>query len=178
MAARLVGADDSVHPLPALYPVLRARFAGVIERNARNVLTDPYANALQADYHIWERKWEVDSLAWTVVLALVYWRSTRDRTVFTPDLHRALATIVATYACEATPSHLQPLRLLGSRLYRNAYNSESGMIWGAFRPSDDAVEYRFNIPQNAMAVVALRDIAELAADGYADRELRGAGPPR
>ena len=45
------------------------------------------------------------------------------------------------------------------------------MIWGAFRPSDDAVEYRFNIPQNAIAVVALRNIVQLAVDGYRDRAL-------
>ena len=45
------------------------------------------------------------------------------------------------------------------------------MIWGAFRPSDDAVEYRFNIPQNAIAVVAMRNIVQLAIDGYRDRAL-------
>ena len=97
--------DSSAQTIPYIrfqhaYPVLRARFAGVIERDARNILTDPYANALQADYTVWERKWEVDSLAWPVILASVYWRSTRDATVFTPDLHRALRSIVDTYVCE------------------------------------------------------------------------------
>ena len=53
-------------------------------------MTDPYANAFQADYHVWERKWEVDSLAWPVVLTWVYWRDTHDRTFFTQDLHVAL----------------------------------------------------------------------------------------
>ena len=88
--------DSSAQTIPYIrfqhaYPVLRARFAGVIERNARNILTDPYANALQADYHVWERKWEVDSLAWTVILASVYWRSTHDRDV----LHQGLAPLAA-----------------------------------------------------------------------------------
>ncbi|HEX3370344.1 MAG TPA: glycoside hydrolase family 125 protein, partial [Candidatus Cybelea sp.] len=73
--------DSSAQTIPYIrfqrpYPVLRARFDGVIQRNARNVLTDAYANALDADYHVFERKWEVDSLAWPVVLAYVYWRST------------------------------------------------------------------------------------------------------
>jgi meiotically up-regulated gene 157 (Mug157) protein len=168
--------DSSAQTIPyiryqTVYPVLRARFAGVIERNARNVLTDPYANALDADYHIWERKWEVDSPAWFAVLASVYWRSTRDRTVFTPDLHRALQTIVSTYGCEehhrACSRYRYPYRVYTD----DAYDDNTGLIWGAFRPSDDPVQYRFNIPQNAMAVVALRDIRQLALDGYGDATL-------
>ena len=64
--------DSSAQTIPYVrfqteFPILRGRFAGVIERNARNIATDAYANAFQADYHVWERKWEIDSLAWPVV---------------------------------------------------------------------------------------------------------------
>jgi meiotically up-regulated gene 157 (Mug157) protein len=168
--------DSSAQTIPYIrfqnsYPILRARFAGVIERNARNILTDPYANALDADYHIWERKWEIDSLAWPVVLASVYWRSTTDRTVFTPDLHRALQLIVSTYRCEQHHSRCSRYRYPGWTYSNDRYNEATGLIWGAFRPSDDAVEYRFNIPQNAIAVVALRDVEELALEGYQDSTL-------
>jgi meiotically up-regulated gene 157 (Mug157) protein len=168
--------DSSAQTIPyiryqAAYPVLRARFAGVIERDARNVLTDPYANALDADYHVWERKWEVDSPAWPVILTWIYWHLTADRTVFTPDLHRALQTIVATYRCEERHRTCSRYRY-PYRVYTNdAYSAGTGLIWGAFRPSDDPVQYRFNIPQNAMAVVALRDVARLALDGYGDASL-------
>jgi uncharacterized protein len=168
--------DSSAQTIPYIrfqsaYPVLRARFAGVIERNARNIIADPYANAVQSNYATWERKWEVDSLAWPVILASVYWRSTRDVMVFSTDLHRALATIVQTYGCEERHRACSRYRY-PYRVYTNdAYNAGTGMIWGAFRPSDDPVEYRFNIPQNAIAVVALRDIEQLAIDGYDDRAL-------
>src|SRR5262249_48437763 len=37
--------------------------------------------------------------------------------------------------------------------------------------SDDAVRYAFNIPANALAVVALRDIEQLALEGYGDAAL-------
>jgi uncharacterized protein len=170
--------DSSAQTIPYIrfqeaYPVLRARFAGVIERNARNIITDPYANALQADYTVWERKWEIDSLAWPVILASVYWRLTQDQTVFTPDLHRALSTIVATYECEERHESCSRYQYPAFVYTRDEYNPNTGLIWGAFRPSDDAVEYRFNIPQNAIAVVALRDIEQLATVGYGDRGLAG-----
>lgn len=168
--------DSAAQTIPYVYfqrayPVLRARFAGVIQRNARNILTDVYANAFQATYHVWERKWEIDSLAWPVVLAWVYWRVTRDRTMFTPDLHVALRQIVFTYTCEE--HHRQCNRY--AYPYRvptiDEYNDDTGMIWSAFRPSDDPVEYRFNVPQNAFAVVALRDVERMAMEGYGDGEL-------
>jgi len=168
--------DSSAQTIPYIrfqiaYPVLRARFAGVIERNARNILADPYANAMQSNYTPWERKWEVDSLAWPVILASVYWRLTHDATVFTPDLHRALQTIVTTYACEQRHRACSRYKF-PARVYTNdAYFTGTGMIWGAFRPSDDPVEYRYNIPQNAIATVALRDIRQLALEGYGDGAL-------
>lgn len=171
--------DSSAQTIPYVrfqtaFPILRGRFAGVIERNARNIVTDPYANAFQADYHVWERKWEVDSLAWPVVLTWVYWRITRDRTIFTQELHVALRSIVATYGCEQRhrqcSRYAYPYRVQTT----DAYAGGTGLIWGAFRPSDDPVRFRFNIPQNALAVVALREIEVLAQEGFGDAELASA----
>ncbi|MHB8305203.1 MAG: glycoside hydrolase family 125 protein [Vulcanimicrobiaceae bacterium] len=168
--------DSSAQSLPYVrfaraFPVLSVRLDGVIQRDARNILTDPYANAFQADYHVWERKWEVDSDAWPAILAWVYWRQTGNRLLFTRDVHDALRTIVKTWLCEehhaTCGSYAYPYRV-----YTNdAYDPNTGMIWDAFRPSDDPVEYRFNIPQEMFAVVALRDIERLAIDGYADAKL-------
>jgi meiotically up-regulated gene 157 (Mug157) protein len=168
--------DSAAQTIPyvrfqSAYPVLRDRFAGVIERDARSILTDVYANAFQADYHVWERKWEIDSLSWPVVLTWIYWRQIHDRSIFTPELHLALRQIVHTYGCEerhwACSRYRYPYHVYTS----DAYSRDTGMIWGAFRPSDDPVQYRFNIPQNAFAVVALRDVARLVKDGYGDAPL-------
>ncbi len=156
------------------FPALRSRTAGVIERDARNILTDPYANAFQASYHIWERKWEVDSPAWPMVLAWVYWRTTGDRSIFTNALHRAMRQVVTTYACEERHARCSRYVYPYHVPTANAYNPDTGMIWGAFRPSDDPVRYRFNIPQNAIAVVALQDLSQLALVGYGDRALASA----
>ncbi len=168
--------DSSAQTIPYVrfaryYPILRERFAGVIARNARNILTDPYANAFMANYHIWERKWEIDSLAYPVMLTWIYWRETRDRSIFTPKLYDALRRVVITYRCEqhhAQCSHYSyPYRVPTA----HAYSDNTGLIWGAFRPSDDAVTYRFNIPQNALAAVALEELAQLAVTGYHDPRL-------
>src|SRR5579862_3804044 len=168
--------DSSAQTIPYVryqtaFPVLRNRFAGVIERNARNILTDAYANAFQADYHVWERKWEIDSLAWPVVLAWIYWHHTHDRSVFTPELHVALRQIVFTYNCEEHHSRCSTYRFAHPQPTVENYNEGTGLIWSAFRASDDPVQYRFNVPENQFAVVALREIERLAIDGYRDATL-------
>jgi len=165
--------DSSAQTIPYLrfeqaFPALRSRFAGVIERNARNIATDPYANAFMANYHIWEHKWEVDSLAAPTILASVYWRTTGDRTIFTPALRRALKMVVDTYRCEQIHKSCSPYSYPYRVKTNDAYAAGTGLIWSGFRPSDDPVLYRFNIPQNAVAVVALRAIAEMATHGYHD----------
>lgn len=168
--------DSSAQTIPYLrfqsaFPSLRPRFAGVVARNARNILTDPYANAFMANYHVWERKWEVDSLAWPTILDYLYVAQTGDRSIYTSKLHDALWTIVKTIRCEQLHATCSRYNYPYHVYTQNAYNPNTGLIWGAFRPSDDAVQYRFNIPQNALAVVALRDIATLATDGYRDDNL-------
>lgn len=168
--------DSSAQTIPYVrfaqyYPILRARFAGVIARDARNILTDPYANAFMTNYHVWERKWEIDSLAFPVLLTWVYWKNTGDRLIFTPKLYNALARVVTTYQCEqhhrVCSRYNYPYHVPTSEPYAD----DTGLIWGGFRPSDDPVTYRFNIPQNALAVVALEELAQLALTGYHDRAL-------
>lgn len=168
--------DSSAQTIPYVrfepfFHVLQQRVTGVIERNARNILNDPYVNAYQADYHVWERKWEVDSLAWPVLLAWVCWQTTHDRTIFTPAFHRALQRIVSTYTCEEQHARCSSYRYPYHVYTVDEYNPNTGMIWSAFRPSDDAVIYRFNIPQNAIAAIALRELAVLAVAGYNDGTL-------
>lgn len=154
--------------IPAMQPLIRA----VIERNARNVLTDPHANAFTAGFKIWEEKWEPDSLAYPVTLIYAYWRQTHDRSVFTPHVRWALEHTIATYRCEIHHDACSDYR---SRYLPNhgagAAFVETGMIWGAFRPSDDRVKYPFNIPQNMLAVVALEEIGEIAIAGFGDPHM-------
>lgn len=171
--------DSAAQTIPYIryvtsYPTLRYAFFGVVQRDAKNILVDPHAEAFTADYRVWEGKWEIDSLAWPVALAFMYYANTHDRTIFTPTLHQALRTIVSTLQCEqhhATCSHYswpQPVPT------HERYNPDTGMIWSAFRPSDDPVTYRFNVPQNAFAVIAMRLLARFAREAFDDPKLAGA----
>jgi meiotically up-regulated gene 157 (Mug157) protein len=164
--------DSAAQTLPYVrfakdYPILAVRFNGVIQREAGNIRADPYANAFRADYTVWERKWEADSLAWPVLLAWVYANDTGRHDLYTPALHRALRTIVDTWRCEQLHAQCSRYAFAGVDVHK-PYNTQSGMVWSAFRPSDDAADYPFNIPQQAIIAIALEDIARLAQDGYDD----------
>jgi meiotically up-regulated gene 157 (Mug157) protein len=153
-------------------PSLRPWFRAVIERNARNIVADPYANAFRADYGVWERKWEVDSLAYPLLFARSYWLATHDRTIFSMEFHQMLSLTVATYECEerhfaCSTYHRNDL----SPVTRGGGASDTGLIWCGFRPSDDPTTRPFNIPQEMFATVALRELADLARVGYADHAL-------
>lgn len=151
-------------------PQLRSWIRAVIAREARNVAIDPYANAFRVDYRVWERKWEVDSLGYPVLLAWTYERTTGDRRIFTASFHRALGLIVSTYDCERR--HARCSRYHGTAGRRaEARVPENGMIWSAFRASDDPTRYGYNVPEQMLAATALRDLAGLAGQGYGDRAL-------
>jgi meiotically up-regulated gene 157 (Mug157) protein len=153
------------------YPALRPAFNGVIQRDAKNILVDPYAEAFSADYHVWERKWEIDSLAWPVLLVFVYYANTHDRTIFTPTLHTAMTTIVTTLECEQRHEACSHYAWPQPVSTHDEYNPNTGMIWSAFRPSDDPVTYRFNVPQNAMAAVAMLVLSQFARTVFDDDAL-------
>ncbi len=153
-------------------PRLKVWIRAVIERDARNIAKDPYANAFRIDYRTWERKWEVDSLAYPVVLAWAYHDAFKDRRIFTPALHRAIARIVATYGCESRHASCSRYRVPpGSGPATRAAAPGIGLIWSAFRPSDDPTRYAYNVPGQMFATTALRDIADLARGGFGDESL-------
>jgi meiotically up-regulated gene 157 (Mug157) protein len=168
--------DSAAQTMPYIrfvstYPQLHRTFFGVIQRDAKNILVDPYAEAFSANYHVWEDKWEIDSLAWPVLLTFVYYANTRDRSIFTPTLHNALRKIVATLQCEQRHASCNRYGWPHPVPSHSGYNPYTGMIWDAFRPSDDPVVYHYNIPQNAIAVVAMRLVTAFARDAFKDGQL-------
>ncbi|RYU97401.1 glycoside hydrolase family 125 protein [Emticicia agri] len=172
-------------PLIKQDPQLKDLIAGVINRQTECILIDPYANAfndgpgksewmsdhteMKAELH--ERKWELDSLCYTVRLAYHYWKTSGDTSVFDEKWMQAARLIITT--CR------EQQRLTDRGKYRfgrttswstdtvpgNGYGNNTkpnGLIHSIFRPSDDATLYPFLIPSNLFAVVSFRQLAEIS----------------
>lgn len=172
-------------PLTPMDNHLRQLIAGVINRQTRCILIDPYANAFNkkptgsewdsdhTEMSPWlhERKWEIDSLCYTVRLAHRYWKTTGDTSVFDADWKKAVASIVSTFRQQQRKHDHGPYHF--QRVTANPYDTQSlngygnpvnpvGLICSMFRPSDDATLFPFLIPSNAFAMVSLRQLAEIS----------------
>lgn len=144
---------------------------GVVAREARYILIDPYANAFSSDYKVVERKFEVDSLLYPIWFADRYWRATKDQSIFTPEVNRAFERVLATFRDEQhhdRRSHYRHPDLANGG--RGSAVRYTGMIWTGFRPSDDPSRYQYNIPDNMFAVVVLRRLAAIESRVYHNKK--------
>ncbi len=145
---------------------------GVVARQAKYILIDPYANAFSRDYKVVERKFEVDSLLYPIWFSYDYYKRTGDRHIFTPELRRAFERVLATMHVEQRHnqrSHYRNPQLAdGGRGTPTRY---TGMIWTGFRPSDDPARYHYNIPVNMFASVVMRDLTAIARDVWHDNRM-------
>jgi len=164
--------DASAQARPYLFftkndPDVRQLLRAIIERQAKYLQVDPYANAFTLDYRVWEQKFELDSLAYPVTLSWSYWKSTGDTSIFNADFAKALDNVLATMQREQ--DHPRNSSYTHKELAENGKGRPvgyTGMIWTGFRPSDDACYYNFLIPSEMFAVVALGDMAEIERDVY------------
>lgn len=178
-------------------PRLRELFRGLISRQSRSILIDPYANAFMEDPNartnlswalkddtkmklgVAERKWEVDSLCYPIRLAYSYWRETADSAPFDATWNESARAIVHTFREQQRKDGPGPYRfqrsanqptetLLGGY---GAPTRKIGLIHSGFRPSDDACVYPFLVPSNLFAATTLRELAQLAHQTRNDSAL-------
>jgi len=165
---------------------LQRLLAGVLNRQVRCVLIDPYANAfnkgregskwstdrttMRDELH--ERKWELDSLCAVIRLSQGYWQATGDTSPFDADWARAMGLTVKTMREQQRfdgPGPYRFQRLALSPTDTLPFDGEgwparpNGLIRSAFRPSDDACQYPYLIPSNFLAVRSLRQLDTLAS---------------
>lgn len=162
---------------------------GVIFRQTHCILIDPYANAFNkeavaAKDNYWssditgspmkpevhERKWEIDSLCYTVRLIYNYWKTTNDTSVFDADWQKAAQLIIKTFKEQQRKEDKGEYHFL--RITDRQLDTVSnvgygrplkpvGLINSTFRPSDDNTTFGFLIPSNLFAVKSLSQIAEI-----------------
>jgi uncharacterized protein len=170
-------------------PKLSSLIEGVIRRQTRCILIDPYANAFMRSTSskplpwavhddtvmkpgVGERKWEIDSLCYTIRLAHGYWRATGNAAPFDAGWLEASRAIVRTFREQQRKQGHGPYRFQrASRqptdsLPLDGYGNPArsvGLIYSGFRPSDDACIFPLFIPANLFAVTSLRQLGAMAA---------------
>ncbi|MCO6043963.1 glycoside hydrolase family 125 protein [Aeoliella sp. ICT_H6.2] len=173
---------------------LRKLVEGLVRRQTKCVLLDPYANAFYKDMTreshwkddrptpidgVHERKWEIDSLCYTIRLANEYYQLTGDASIFDEDWQRGAKKIVETFRTEqrknGTPFRFirKTDRMLDAPPFDGTGRPVEpvGLIASAFRPSDDSTLFPFLIPSNLFAVQSLGQMETIFRDVVGDEEF-------
>ncbi|HEY0395511.1 MAG TPA: glycoside hydrolase family 125 protein [Candidatus Elarobacter sp.] len=164
--------DASVQVRPYLFfakgdPQVDSLVRGAIARMGKYLHADPYANAFTLGYGVWEKKFELDSLAYPISLAWTYWKQTGDASIFTGDLSLGFDSALETM--EREQDHPRNSKYTHKEMVLSGRGNPvqyTGMIWTGFRPSDDACTYNYLIPSEMMAVVALGQLEEIERNVY------------
>jgi uncharacterized protein len=183
-------------PLASKDDSLRALLEGVIRRQTRCLIIDPYANCFMADLSapplqgsrndltemkqgVGERKYELDSLCYPIRLAHGYWKNTGDIRPFDSAWKLAMQIVLRTMRVQQRRNSLGPYRF--QRAAANPTDSlvngignpvkPVGLIASAFRPSDDACIFSFLVPANLFAVTSLTQLAAMANSILNDSEM-------
>ncbi|MCX6929989.1 MAG: glycoside hydrolase family 125 protein [Verrucomicrobia bacterium] len=181
-------------PLMKEDPALQQLIAGVINRQVRCILKDPYANAFYKDESkisewksdltqmkpgVHERKLEIDSLCYPIRLAYHYWKITGDTTPCGATSRDALLRTLQTFREQQRKTGKGPYRFMRrtevptDTLAGQGYGNPAkpvGLIFSMFRPSDDATTFPFLVPANFFAVVSLRQAAEMLEQIHHDQQ--------
>ncbi|CAN5246366.1 glycoside hydrolase family 125 protein [soil metagenome] len=174
---------------------LQQLITGVINRQVKCILKDPYANAFYKDENKvseWksdlttmqpgthERKWEIDSLCYPIRLAYNYWKQTGDTTPFNEQWKNAIELILKTFKEQQRKTGNGPYTFQrttawatdGVPLGGYGYPVKPvGLICSMFRPSDDATVFPFLVPSNFFAVVSLRQASTMVKQIFKDESL-------
>lgn len=173
---------------------LKKLIAGVINRQTKCILIDPYANAFndgptgsewEKDHtkmkpELHERKWEIDSLCYPVRLAYNYWKTSNDTSCFDENWKNAMKLVNQTFVEQQRKNDRGPYSFMRTTAWQTDTVAGSGygnpikpvgLICSVFRPSDDATTFLFLVPSNHFAVVSLRQLSEIFSSVIGDKDF-------
>ena len=158
---------------------------GLINRQAKCVIRDPYANSFYKDLTkvsahnkdiptpiagVHEQKWEVDSLCYVIRLSYNYYKLTNDKSIFDDTWIKSTKLIYETFLTEQRKDGKSPYKFIrnGTAMVDAPLFSgtgrpfkPNGLICSMFRPSDDATMYPFLIPSNIFASISMKQLSQI-----------------
>ncbi len=171
---------------------------GVVRRQLRCLLIDPYANAFtqhpdsmsrwwtndmtEMRPGVFERKYELDSPLYPIRLAHGYWKATGDASIFDGLWTDAMKIVLKTLREQQRKDGTSPYTFRRRTPAMHDTQSNHGMghpakpcglIVSVFRPSDDATIFPYLIPSNFMAVSCLNKAAEVLSTVNKNAVLAG-----
>lgn len=178
-------------PLAKTEESLRKVLIGLSLQQTYFILLDPYANAYnlgptglcfrvdrtRRHPEVYERKYEVDSLCYPMLLAYLLYTELDEKRHLTNDFYEAMKLVLSQFLKEqrheelsdyffertdCPPSDTLPNEGKGTPV------GYTGMTWSGFRPSDDACAYGYHIPSNMFASSVLIYMSTLFAEHYED----------
>jgi hypothetical protein len=180
-------------PLIDKDPKIKNLILGLINRQVKCVLTDPYANAFFKDLTriskwssdvptpkpgVHERKWEIDSLCYFVRLSYHYYKISGDTSFMDEDWDKAVRLVVDTFRTEqrkdgnSSPYSFSRAHTMVVGLAPfdggGAPTKTTGMIHSIFRPSDDGTIFPYLVPSNIFAVLSLQQLSGIYKDVLKD----------
>lgn len=185
-------------PLIDKDPKIKNLILGLINRQVKCILTDPYANAFYKDLTriskwstdiptpkpgVHERKWEIDSLCYFVRLSYHYFKISGDNSFMDSDWDKAAKLVVKTFRTEQRENGTSPYSFsrehsmtvgLAQFYGKGAPTKYTGLIHSIFRPSDDGTLLPYLIPSNIFAYVSLEQLSELYTINGKDNDFSDA----
>ena len=158
---------------------------GLINRQAKCVIRDPYADSFYKDLTkvsahnkdiptpmagVHEQKWEVDSLCYVIRLSYNYYKLTNDKSIFDDTWIKSTKLIYETFLTEQRKDGKSPYKFIrnGTAMVDAPLFSgtgrpfkPNGLICSMFRPSDDATMYPFLIPSNIFASISMNQLSQI-----------------
>ena len=192
--------SSQVNPYVRLCAVdadMKTMVRGVLARQFFYIGIDPYANAFneapnghghkditERNDWVWERKFEIDSLCYPLWLSEKYYAATGDVTLFDARFRQTVQTILDVFETEQHHAEKSAYTFMREghvcdTLENNGRGGACrpcGLVWSAFRPSDDKNHFAYLIPSNMFIVSVMRFLirvfTEIAPDPVLEKRCK------